>query len=265
MNSRRQVLLGTLGVVAGGGFAAWSKRNSILGWAARLNRNAALQLTPAPTLDGQAAVLTPEQVEGPFFVSAPHRRNVKEDRRGKDLHLRMQVVRIPGGAPVEGGIVEMWHCDADGAYSGYPAEVAHDLWKTLALIGLQAEHVDPMNEERFLRGAQITDANGMVEFETIFPGWYEPRPPHIHFKVIAHDRLYLTSQFYFEPSFCNRIYLHQSPYSSHGACPYTAENDTAIKQYQDAKGLLLEPVWSDTAPLLASARIGITGWRNPGG
>jgi protocatechuate 3,4-dioxygenase beta subunit len=110
MNTRRTVVLGTLGVVTGGGFV-WFKRNSILGWAARLNRNEALQLAPAPTLDGKLAVLTPEQVEGPFFVSAPHRRNVKEDRRGKDLHLRMQVVRFPGGAPVEGGIVEMWHCD----------------------------------------------------------------------------------------------------------------------------------------------------------
>ncbi|MCI0443563.1 hypothetical protein L0152_10135, partial [bacterium] len=198
-----------------------------------------------------------EQIEGPFFIAAPHRRNLKEDRRGKELHLRLQVVRIPGGAPVEGGIVEIWHCDADGVYSGYPAEVAHDLWKTLALVGLQGKHVYPMNEKRFLRGAQITDANGMVEFETIFPGWYEPRTPHIHFKIIAGDLSYLTSQFYFEPSFCNRIY-HQSPYSIHGACPYTPENDTAIRQYQNANGLLLQPIWSDSGPLLASARIGIT-------
>ena len=188
----------------------------------------------APLVDDDLCVLTSQQVEGPFFVAAPNRSNLKEDREGKDLNLKLQIVRMFDCSPIEGAIVEIWHCDAEGAYSGYPEEVAHDIWKTIALLGVNGEHVDPLNENRFLRGAQVTDAKGVVEFETIFPGWYEPRAPHIHFKIIAEDRDYLTSQFYFEPAFCKKVYSSQEPYSKYGESPYTPENDVVIRQNQEA-------------------------------
>ena len=35
----------------------------------------------------------------------------------------------------------------------------------------------------WLRGVQQTDEDGMVEFETIVPGWYAGRTPHIHIRV----------------------------------------------------------------------------------
>ncbi|MCI0535866.1 MAG: hypothetical protein L0Z50_11635 [Verrucomicrobiales bacterium] len=183
-----------------------------------------------------------QQLEGPFFVTAPRRRDIKEDRIGKALNLKFQVVRMPDCKPIENAVVEIWHCDAEGAYSGYPEEIGHDLWKGLLFLGGSGgDHVNPTNEKRFLRGAQVTDANGHVEFETIFPGWYEPRAPHIHVKIIADQRNCLTSVFYFEPAFCDRVYLQLSSYK-YGRSPFYPENDIVIKDHPEALGLLLKPI-----------------------
>ena len=257
-NSRRKFILGALGTAIVAGLIAWFQKNRLLRWAVLRHRNPNLKLTAAPLEGEDICVLTSQQQEGPFFVTAPRRRNIKEDRTGKALNLKFQVVRMPDCIPIEGAVVEIWHCDAEGIYSGYPEEIAHDLWKTLVLTAPSGGGpVKPANEKRFLRGAQVTDASGHVEFETIFPGWYEPRSPHIHFKIIADGRDYLTSVFYFERDFCDRLYLQHPPYNKHGESPFNPENDVGIKDHQEALGLLLKPVWSDDAPLKASARIGI--------
>lgn len=255
--TRRKFILRGLGVFVIGGVIAWFKKNSILRWLILKNNNGDLAMSSAPLVGEELCVLTSQQVEGPFFVAAPNRRNVKEDREGKDLNLRLQIVSASDCSPIEGAIVEIWHCDAEGIYSGYPEELAHDIWKTLNLTGIKGDHIEPLNEKRFLRGAQLTDANGIVEFETIFPGWYEPRTPHIHFKVIAGDQDYLTSQFYFEPAFCNRVYLSQEPYLKYGDSPFTPENDVVIGQFEEANGLQLDMIWNSDIPLEASARIGV--------
>lgn len=256
-SSRRKFLWSALGTSLAAGTLAWFQKSNLLRWAVQQNRNDSLALAAAPKIGEDLCVLTSRQVEGPFFISAPNRSNIKEDRTGKDLNLKLQIVRMPDCIPVEGAIVEIWHCDANGIYSGYPDEIAHDLWKSLSVIGLSGDNVAPLNESRFLRGAQVTDAHGIVEFQTIFPGWYEPRSPHIHFKIVAGDTEFLTSQFYFDSAFCNQMYLHQAPYMTHGASPYTPENDVAMKEHQEALGLLLTPEWSATAPITASAKIGI--------
>src|SRR4030095_2511853 len=115
-----------------------------------------------------ACVATPEQTEGPFFVDTRQERSdVRSDpaggaqRAGPALALDLAVSRsgAAGCAPLAGAIVDIWHCDADGVYSG------------------------TRGSERFLRGYQVSDANGRVRFVTIYPGWYSGRAVHIHFKV----------------------------------------------------------------------------------
>lgn len=61
--------------------------------------------------------------------------------------------------------MNIWHCDKDGLYSGYSQN------NNQGQAGLT-----------YLRGYQMTDASGNVEFVTIFPGcrW---RICHIHFQV----------------------------------------------------------------------------------
>jgi protocatechuate 3,4-dioxygenase beta subunit len=73
--------------------------------------------------------------------------------------------------------------------------------------------------KKFLRGFQLTSANGVAEFLTIYPGWYAGRAVHIHFKIRtdpglgrAHE---FTSQLYFDESITDKVHA-QAPYNSKG-------------------------------------------------
>jgi protocatechuate 3,4-dioxygenase beta subunit len=82
--------------------------------------------------------------------------------------------------------------------------------------------------KKFLRGYQVTDANGLVRFTTIYPGWYEGRAVHIHFKVRADPKSAraheLTSQFYFDESLTDRV---------HARAPYTQRGQRRIRNEED--------------------------------
>jgi protocatechuate 3,4-dioxygenase beta subunit len=109
-------------------------------------------------------VLTPEQEEGPFYIDfAQVRRDIVEDRPGVPLALTVAVVDSNTCKPIRNAAVDVWHCDALGIYSGEPSEGS---------VG-----------KTYLRGIQLTDGNGQVEFATIYPGQYPGRTTHIHVKV----------------------------------------------------------------------------------
>lgn len=109
-------------------------------------------------------VLTPEQDEGPFYIDfAQVRRDIVEDRPGVPLVLEVAVVDSNTCRPIHNAAVDIWHCDALGIYSGEPSEGS---------VG-----------KTYLRGIQLTDGNGQVEFATIYPGQYPGRTTHIHVKV----------------------------------------------------------------------------------
>lgn len=244
--SRRKFLFNSLKVLGVGAIVVWFTKNSILKWLIKSTNNEGLAMDAAPKIGEDICILTSKQGEGPFFISSPIRKDIVEDRTGKAMSFKMQVMRMPDCTPVENAIVEIWHCDAEGNYSGYPEDMNHDLWKSLMFLNKNSENIGdnikPITEARFLRGAQQSDANGMVEFKTILPGWYEGRAPHIHFKIIANDKEQLTSQFYFKPEFCDAIYESTVPYNNFGKSPYTIHNDTVIHEDITAvEGLLLSP------------------------
>lgn len=109
-------------------------------------------------------VLTPTQEEGPFYIDlARVRRDIAEDRQGVPLALAVTVVDASTCEPIRDAAVDIWHCDALGLYSGEPSEGSES--------------------ETFLRGIQLTDADGLAEFATIYPGQYPGRTTHIHLKV----------------------------------------------------------------------------------
>lgn len=125
------------------------------------------QTTSTSAAAGKAipdCVLTPEQDEGPFYIDlARVRRDIVEDRRGVPLALALTVVDANSCEPIRDAAVDIWHCDALGVYSGEPTEDS--------------------TGETYLRGIQLTDANGRAEFATIYPGQYPGRTTHIHLKV----------------------------------------------------------------------------------
>lgn len=109
-------------------------------------------------------VLTPEQDEGPFYIDlARVRRDIVEERPGVPLTLALTVVDANTCKPVRDAAVDVWHCDALGVYSGEPSEGSAGT--------------------TYLRGIQMTDANGEAEFATVYPGQYPGRTTHIHLKV----------------------------------------------------------------------------------
>jgi protocatechuate 3,4-dioxygenase beta subunit len=87
--------------------------------------------------------------------------------------------------PIQNAVVDIWHCDAEGSYS------------------------EP--GETYLRGAQVTNADGIVEFTTVYPGWYPGRTVHIHGKVHLDKQTVLTTQFYFDDTVSAHVFV-DDPY-----------------------------------------------------
>lgn len=152
--------------------------------------------TASTTPSNAACVLTPALTEGPFYFDAGQiRRDMTEGRPGMPLLLALEVVNASSCSPIRDAVVDIWHCDAIGLYSGYGSE---------GTAG-----------ERFLRGIQVTDANGRAEFDTLYPGFYRGRTVHIHFKIHLDERTAVTSQLFF-PESVNDAVMATSPYSDSG-------------------------------------------------
>jgi protocatechuate 3,4-dioxygenase beta subunit len=105
--------------------------------------------------------------------------------------------------PIADAVIDVWHCDAKGLYSG------HNLGVDEAIK--DAKHTPPVNDDRHCRGALRTDADGIAEFRSIYPGYYVERAIHIHFKVHIGDRAFLTAQAHL-PEPVNAAVLATAPY-----------------------------------------------------
>jgi protocatechuate 3,4-dioxygenase beta subunit len=186
---RREALLALGGLTAGALFGA---RALIDG-----------RTTPAAA----ACVLSPEVTAGPYYV-ANHltRRNITEGRPGLPLLLYLTVLDASSCKPIPSADVEVWHADAAGAYSGVGGA-----------------------STRFLRGHQRTDAHGRVRFDTIYPGWYRGRTPHIHLKVHVGGRVVHTGQVFFSDTVSDAVY-RTSAYRSHGQPDTTNGRDMIYAQ-----------------------------------
>ena len=98
------------------------------------------------------------------------------------------------GRPVADAAVEVWQCDALGRYSGFPPPD-----DSAVVTAATAPRAAYLPDDTFLRGIQHTDADGMVEFRTIYPGWYPGRTVHIHLIVAADDRVRISQLYFPEP------------------------------------------------------------------
>ena len=161
--------------------------------------------TSTPTTT-PACVVTPSETEGPYFVDERlNRSDITTDpstesrRNGAPLNLTFQVSRVGTGgcSALSGAQVDVWHCDAAGVYSDVAAQ---------STVG-----------HRFLRGYQMTDADGIATFTTIYPGWYTGRAVHIHFKVRtfsgATKSYEFSSQLFFDEAVTDAVYK-TAPYNS---------------------------------------------------
>lgn len=115
---------------------------------------------------------TPTETEGPFPTKSPTtlvQTNIVGDRTGVPFSIKIFITnRNNSCAALAGATVDIWHCDKDGNYSEYG--------------GTQMQSTN-YTTYHFLRGRQTTDANGLVQFTSIFPGWYSGRATHIHVHI----------------------------------------------------------------------------------
>jgi len=166
-----------------------------------------------------SCVVRPALTEGPYFVDEKiNRSDIRSDpsdgtlKDGAALSLTVQVSQIAGSGcvPLAGAQVDVWHCDALGVYS----DASDPGFNTVG--------------QKFLRGYQVTDENGAVQFTTIYPGWYQGRAVHIHFKIRTgleegETSFYeFTSQWFFDESLTDQVHSQQ-PYAAKGQ--RTLKND----------------------------------------
>jgi protocatechuate 3,4-dioxygenase beta subunit len=194
-----------------------------------------------------SCIVLPELTEGPYFIDDKlNRSDIRADsetgdeRPGTPLVLVLNVVAVSGAscAPLAGAMVDVWHCDAHGAYSGFNDN---------------AEGFNTVGED-WLRGFQTTDASGRVEFTTIYPGWYRGRATHIHFKV-RKDNMEFTSQWFFDDSLSDEVHSTEMPYSEDGAAGRLQNAQDGI--YQQSNGMLQLDVQPSDDGYAAAFTIGI--------
>ncbi len=151
-----------------------------------LQRAIAAARPNAPLPSPPLCLLSPAVPEGPFYLNIGlMRQDITEGRPGVPVSMQFTVVNADC-VPITNAIVDVWHCDKDGIYSGFGSQ---------GTAG-----------ETFLRGMQVTDANGQVQFTTIYPGWYSGRLTHLHVKIHFNNNTYVTTNLFYPAEMNTVIY-----------------------------------------------------------
>ncbi|MVM37169.1 intradiol ring-cleavage dioxygenase [Spirosoma sp. HMF3257] len=146
--------------------------------------------------------VTPSETEGPFPTKVPAnfvRKDITDGRTGVAFTMNITIKNASSScAALAGALVDVWHCDKDGYYSEYGG------------TGMQSVNFTTVD---FLRGRQTTDANGLVSFTSIFPGWYSGRAPHIHVHIYnSAGKSLLVTQIAFPYDITTTVYTTAQSY-----------------------------------------------------
>lgn len=195
--------------------------------------------------------------EGPCYLGVVTGQDISEGQTGLPMQLCLQLVDAACN-PLEGYLIEVWHCDRRGIYSGDSSQ--SDDSSNFAGSFCTGNDSAASNSIWF-RGEQVTDSNGRVNFSSCFPGWYSGRTIHIHYRVkMTNGGLdYLVSQFCFDDSFTEEICTTHNLYSSRGVqnTPLSDGSDTVFPRtgYED---YMLNIEQNSDATLLAYKKVMIS-------
>lgn len=165
---------------------------------------------------GNVCVLSETTTEGPCYSGTEDREDISEGRDGLPMRLYFRIVDS-NCEPIEGAILDIWHCDPYGIYSG------DDMTAVNFCTGGDSYYTS----NNFFRGRQTSNADGVVWFSSCFPGWYSSRAVHIHFKVIVGSKIRVTSQVCFDDDLCDEILANEPIYKTHGL-PDTHNYDDTV-------------------------------------
>lgn len=260
--SRRRVISGVSSISLGSLLAACGGDD-----APTVTTSTGVSVAPTTTADPNSLFagssicsLTATTTQGPYYFDADKiRSDIREDRQGVRLRLAIKVQDSETCGPLKNAVVEIWHCDAAGIYSG--AESLSARGGTGAPSGgtappggvppsggpggpggnppggnppgsnppggadRPAADLTPTDDKRYLRGAQVTSEQGIVQFVTIWPGWYRGRTVHVHAMVHVSDARVLTTQLMFDEKLNDAVFA-RAPYASHTGRDTTNSNDS---------------------------------------
>ena len=169
----RRLALGGLAAAAGAAVAAAAP------FVTRAGGAASGYAFPGPAADRGLGLAPPTdctagtraRTAGPFYTpQTPRRDSLREpDTAGEPLVFEGLLLGHDC-RPLAGAVIDIWHCDEHGHYD---------------------------NRGFRYRGHQFTDAAGAYRIETIRPGHYTGRTPHIHVRVQGEGTPLLTTQVFF--------------------------------------------------------------------
>jgi protocatechuate 3,4-dioxygenase beta subunit len=162
-----------------------------------------------------SCVLLTAATEGPCTEAADQdREDISEGYTGLPMRLAFRVVDTACN-PIAGAKVKVWHTQLNGSYSGNtpnPQMCVKD----------SADYA-----KHYFRGVQTTDDDGVVYFDSCFPGWYRGRTPHIHYTVTIDGKSF-TSQVVFDQTLVQEIFSTHAEYETFGQPDTTNTTDNVV-------------------------------------
>lgn len=189
-------------------------------------------LNPAMFDDAASCTLTTTDIEGPFFIDEDEfpndiglvRSDIRERLVGCEFRLHFRLLNARQAcSPISNAEIYIWHCNADGYYSGFNGQDPSRPYDGAA-------DRTPDNMERFCRGIQSTDTAGVASFVTIYPGWYAGRPIHVHLmaRLSGTKTRLITTQLYFPADFTLAVHQSEPAYQARAsAMPAGSRNPPA--------------------------------------
>ncbi|KAF3021015.1 hypothetical protein E8E14_011067 [Neopestalotiopsis sp. 37M] len=216
------------------------------------------------TIQNDTCVLSPILTEGPYVWprSETLRQDMTEDQEGVPVWLDIGVLNMATCEPLKDVLLSFWHCNATGSYSSFTGldpntdfvELLSELGRNVGdfEIGVTDLHTD---DTTWLRGMWPTDAHGMMEMKTVFPGFYAGRAIHIHVQAhtdwTLHDNgtvsagnIVSTGQLFFNETVSAQI-MSLEPYASHTQINRTMNSVDSIFSYDGGYNPVVSVVPAD--------------------
>lgn len=184
---------------------------------------------------------------GPCHTGTEEREDISDGWDGLPVRLSLLVVNEEC-EPMEDVIVEVWHTNYHGIYSGEIQGICNDAQEDRAAA--------------YFRGYQRTDAQGRVNFNTCYPGWYSGRVVHFHVRVQSGDYAAADSaaaevitQLFFSDELNNEIFTEQSLYQAYGLPDTQLATDNVVGGEDDPSPYVLDVQQMSDGAMLASKTI----------
>ncbi len=163
-------------------------------------------------------VRTPDQDVGETFRDLElDRVDITDGQPGSLLELNFTILDSSNCLPLGSAEVELWHPNAEGVYSE--------------------------GDDTFLRGSQLSNGNGTVQFTTVYPGWVPGRTTHLNLRVTFLDEVRVSTQLYFPDDVTNSVYTTHEAYLARGGKDTTNDTDP---QGGDRAFLRMETIAANT-------------------